>query len=63
MDAPHPRDSRTSGPAISLQRQGLPALRKLWQEAVADDSEGLDPDAVFEQLKSKYDSLAKAAER
>jgi len=30
---------------------------------VADDSEGLDPDAVFEQLKSKYDSLAKAAER
>ncbi|MGP8187692.1 MAG: hypothetical protein ACLQKY_16645 [Terracidiphilus sp.] len=39
------------------------ALPKLWREAVADDSEGLDPDQVFNRLESKYDGLAKAAGR
>jgi hypothetical protein len=38
-------------------------LRKLWQEAVTDDSDGLDPDPVFERLESKYVGLAKATER
>ena len=36
-------------------------LRKQWLEAVADDSEGLDPDPVFDRLQSKYDGMAKAA--
>jgi antitoxin ParD1/3/4 len=44
----------------NLREQGLTNLRKAWLEAVADDSEGLDPDAVFDRLESKYDGLAKA---
>jgi antitoxin ParD1/3/4 len=47
----------------NLREQSLKNVRKLWQEAVADDSEGLDPDAVFDQLESKYSPLAKAAGR
>jgi antitoxin ParD1/3/4 len=43
----------------NLREQGLSNLRKAWLEAVADDSEGLDPDAVFDRLESKYDGLAK----
>ncbi len=42
----------------NLREQGLANLRKAWQEAVADDSEGLDADAVFDRLESKYDRLA-----
>jgi antitoxin ParD1/3/4 len=45
----------------SLREQGLANLRKAWLEAVADDSEGLDPDAVFRRLESKYDGLDGAA--
>jgi len=43
----------------NLREQRLSDLRKRWLEAVADDSEGLDPDAVFDRLEAKYDSLAK----
>jgi antitoxin ParD1/3/4 len=46
-----------------LREQGLANLRKLWQEAVSDDSEGLDPDPVFDRLANKYDGLAKATGR
>lgn len=45
----------------NLREHGLANLRKQWLEAVADDSEGLDPDPVFDRLESKYDGLAKAA--
>ena len=44
----------------NLREQSLSHLRKLWQEAVADESEGLDPDPVFDRLESKYEGLAKA---
>lgn len=47
----------------NLREQSLKNLRKQWLEAVADDSEGLEPDAVFNRLESKYNGLAKAAER
>jgi antitoxin ParD1/3/4 len=47
----------------NLREQGLAGLRKKWLEAVADDSEGLDPDPVFDQLEGKYESLAEAADR
>ncbi len=47
----------------NLREQGLSNLRKAWHEAVADDSEGLDPDPVFDRLESKYESLAKKTER
>jgi antitoxin ParD1/3/4 len=42
----------------NLREQSLSQLRNASQQAVADDSEGLDPDAVFERLESKYDRLA-----
>ena len=41
----------------------LQDLRRLWQEAVADDSDGLDPDAVFDALERKYDAMAEAEQR
>lgn len=47
----------------NLREQGLANLRKAWRQAVADDSEGLDPDPVFKRLESKYDRLAKAKAR
>ena len=47
----------------NLREQSLKNHRKLWQEAVTDDSEGLESDAVFDRLESKYNGLAKAAER
>ena len=34
-----------------LREQGLAGLRKAWLEAVADESEGLDPDVVFARLE------------
>jgi hypothetical protein len=63
MNAPHSHNSRTSWPPTSQQRQSISALRKLWQEAVADDSEGLGLDAVFDRLESKFNDLAKATEQ
>lgn len=41
-----------------LREQSVANLRYRWLEAVADDSEGPDPDAVFDQLEAKYDALA-----
>jgi antitoxin ParD1/3/4 len=46
-----------------LREQGLSDLRKCWLEAVADDSEGLDPDDVFDRLETKYDRLAEETGR
>jgi antitoxin ParD1/3/4 len=46
-----------------LREHGLSDLRKRWLEAVADDSEGLEPGPVFDRLESKYDGLAKAKGR
>jgi len=42
----------------SLREQGLAGLRKKWLDAIADDSEGLEPDPVFDQLEGKYQRLA-----
>ncbi len=47
----------------NLRDQGLANLRKAWLEAVADDSEGLDPEPVFSRLEGKFAGLAKAAGR
>jgi antitoxin ParD1/3/4 len=46
-----------------MREQGVAGLRNLWQEAVSDNSEGLDPDPVFDRLESKYDGLAEATGR
>ena len=47
----------------NVRDQGLANLRKLWLEAVSDDSEGLDPDPVFDRLESKLDRLTEAKAR
>jgi antitoxin ParD1/3/4 len=47
----------------NLRQQGLAGLRKKWLDAVADDSEGLDPDPVFDNLEAKYESLAESTGR
>ena len=47
----------------NLREQGLVDLRKRWKEAVADYSEGLDPDSVFNRLESKYGGIADATKR
>jgi len=47
---------KTSSETIStIQReQSFSPLRKAWQEAVADESEGLDPEPVFDRLESNH---------
>jgi antitoxin ParD1/3/4 len=42
----------------NLRKQGLDGLRKKWLEAVADESDGLEPDAVFDGLEAKYEHVA-----
>jgi antitoxin ParD1/3/4 len=47
----------------NLREQGLAGLRNKWLDAVADESDGLDPDPVFEELEGKYAGLAESAGR
>ena len=47
----------------NLREQGLAALRKKWIDAVADESDGLDPDSVFENLEARYEKFAETAGR
>ena len=47
----------------NLREQGLSDLRQRWQEAVADDSEGLDPTPVFARLKRKYGARTRKSAR
>jgi antitoxin ParD1/3/4 len=44
-----------------LQQNGIAELRQLWQEARADKSPGLNPDAVLDKLERKYQAMADAA--
>lgn len=43
------------------REHNLMHLRKAWQESVADDSEGLDPDSVFSQLERKLGGISEAS--
>jgi antitoxin ParD1/3/4 len=47
----------------NLREQSLAGLRKRWQQAIADDSEGLDADQAFDRLESKYDGLPEPSAR
>ena len=33
----------------------LAEFRAKWQEAIADESDGIDPEAVFEKLTERYE--------
>lgn len=46
-----------------MREQSLAGLRAKWEEAVADDSPGLDPDAEFGRLERKYSRAAKSKKR
>ena len=46
-----------------MRVQSLKGLRLRWQEAMSDNSEGLDPKEVFDRLEGKYRRRAKATER
>ena len=63
MSISNPGDSGKSGPQFNSGGQDLPSLCKLWNEAVADESDGLDPGPVFDRLESEYGPLAEEAGR
>lgn len=45
----------------ALREKGLEELRKVWQEAMADNSPGVSPHDVFDRLERKYQAIADAA--
>ena len=45
-----------------LQQNGIAELRKLWQEALADNAPGVPADQVFEALERKYLAMADRAD-
>jgi antitoxin ParD1/3/4 len=45
----------------SLRAQGIEELRKVWQQAVTNDSPGVSPHDVIERLERKYQALADAS--
>lgn len=47
----------------SLREHDLADLRRRWRESVADDSEGVDPGAVFDRLERKYDAMSEVKGR
>ncbi|MFZ0302741.1 MAG: type II toxin-antitoxin system ParD family antitoxin [Terracidiphilus sp.] len=46
-----------------LREHALANVRQRWQEALSDDSPGLDPDKVFDRLEAKYKKLAQKSAR
>lgn len=46
-----------------LREQSLKGLRNVWQQAVADDSDGIDPEPVFDRLAGKLNRLAEETGR
>ena len=42
----------------SLRERGLDELRRVWQQALEDDSPGVSPHDVFERLERKYQAIA-----
>jgi len=45
----------------SLREKGLDELRRVWQQALEDNSPGVSPHDVFERLERKYQAIADAA--
>ena len=42
----------------SLRQQGVAELRRLWQEALSDETPGVPTDEVLARLERKYQSIA-----
>src|ERR1700756_5432194 len=45
----------------NLRERGLDDLRRVWKEAMDDNSPGVSPEEVFNRLEQKYRALAEAA--
>jgi antitoxin ParD1/3/4 len=45
----------------TLREKGLDELRRVWQEALDDNSPGVSPRDVFERLERKYQAIADAS--
>ena len=45
----------------TLREMGLEELRRVWQQAVADDSPGVSPHDVIERLERKYQAIVDAS--
>jgi antitoxin ParD1/3/4 len=45
----------------ALRAQGMDELRKVWRQAMEDNSTGVSPQDVFERLERKYQAIADAA--
>jgi antitoxin ParD1/3/4 len=45
----------------TLRAKGLDELRKVWQQAMEDNSPGVSPRDVFDRLERKYQAIADAA--
>ena len=45
----------------NLRERGLDDLRRIWQQAIEDNSPGASPEEVFTRLEQKYQALADAA--
>ncbi len=44
-----------------MRAKDLSNLRNSWLEAIADDSDGEDPDPILDALEHKYDAMAEAS--
>lgn len=45
----------------TLREKGLEELRRVWRQALEDNSPGVSPHNVFERLERKYQAIADAA--
>ena len=45
----------------TLRKEGLEELRRVWRQALEDNSPGVSPHDVFERLERKYQAIADAA--
>jgi antitoxin ParD1/3/4 len=45
----------------TLREKGLEELRRVWRQALQDNSPGVSPHDVFERLERKYQAIADAA--
>jgi antitoxin ParD1/3/4 len=43
----------------TLMQQGIEELRRVWQQAVSDNSPGVPTYEVFDRLERKYQTIAK----
>jgi antitoxin ParD1/3/4 len=47
----------------NLRQEGIEEMRKVWQQAMNDNSPGVAADGVLDRLEGKYQALAAGAEK